>query len=32
MTRRNNRIIKVERREIIGIETQFEEALHPSEG
>ena len=30
-TRRNNRIIKVERREIIGTETQFEEALHESE-
>ncbi|HIG30898.1 MAG TPA: hypothetical protein EYQ50_25100, partial [Verrucomicrobiales bacterium] len=28
---RNNRIIKVERREIIGTETQFEETLHESE-
>ncbi len=30
-TRRNNRIIKVERREIIGTETQFEKALYESE-
>ncbi len=30
-TRGNNRIIKVERREIIGTETQFEEALRESE-
>ena len=30
-TRRNNRIIKVERREIIGTETQFNQALHESE-